>query len=96
MSKVSTIPSGSHKILLTAPLSSLIGGIKKSNVASAVAHTWFDNSITNQLCTQAMNITPIEAELISICIGLILAMDNKDTHQILVITDAISAARKIF
>jgi len=42
-----------------------------------------------------MNITPMEAELMSIRIGLIPAMDNKDNHQILVITNAILTAKKI-
>ena len=71
------------------------GGVKKSNVTSAVAHTWSNNSIINQFCTQTINIISIEAELMFICIGLILAINNKDTHQILVITDAISVAKKI-
>ena len=61
----------------------------------AVAHIWSSNSIINQLHAQTMNITSMEAKLMSICIGLILAMNNEDNHQILVIIDTISAAKKI-
>jgi len=71
------------------------GGVKKSNVASAVIYTWSDNSVTSQHCAQTMNIISMEAKLMSIRIGLIPAIDNKDNHQILVITDTISAAKKI-
>jgi len=71
------------------------GEVKKSNVTSAVAYTWSNNSVISQFCAQAMNIIPIKAELMSIHIGLIPAIDNKDTHQILIITDTISAAKNI-
>ena len=37
---------------------------------------------------------PIEAELMTICIGLILAMENNDNHSI--ITNSLTAASKIF
>jgi len=42
-----------------------------------------------------MNITPIEAELMSMRLSLIPALDNINTCNITVITDSISAARKI-
>jgi len=42
-----------------------------------------------------MNIASIKAELMSMCISLIPAMDNEDTHEIIVITDSITAASKI-
>jgi len=71
------------------------GGVKKSNVAMAVAHIWSSNSVINQLRAQTMNITPMEAKLMSIHIGFIPAMNNENNYQILVITDAISAAKKI-
>jgi len=71
------------------------GGVKKSNVALAVAHTWTDNHITRQAHVQAMNITPVEAELIAIRIGLMPALNDDNIHQILVVTNAISAANYI-
>jgi len=42
-----------------------------------------------------MNITPVEAELMAIHIGLTPAMEINDTHDITVITDSIMAAKKI-
>jgi len=42
-----------------------------------------------------MNIMPVEAELMAIHIGLMPVLDNDNIHQILVITDAISAAKYI-
>ena len=41
-----------------------------------------------------MNVTSVEAELLVIRIGLIPAMEDNDTHDIIVITDSISAASK--
>jgi len=71
------------------------GGVKKSNVVSAVAHTWSDYHVIKQAHAQAMNIIPVEAELMAIRIGLIPAMENPMNHFILVVTDAISAAKQI-
>jgi len=42
-----------------------------------------------------VNITPIEAELMAICTGLIPAMEIDNIHNITVITDSIATARKI-
>jgi len=71
------------------------GGVKKSNVASAVTHTWADNTVTDQHHIQTMNITPTEAEIMAMRIGLIPAMDIANVCSITVITDALPAARKI-
>jgi len=46
-------------------------GIKKSQVATAVAHIWSENSIVQHLQANSINITSIEAELMAICLGLI-------------------------
>jgi len=70
-------------------------GIKKSNVALAVAHIWANNSVTDQLSLQAINIMPIEAELMSMRLGLIPALNNNNICDITVVTDSISAVRKI-
>jgi len=72
------------------------GGVKKSNVATAVAHIWKDNSVTKQLQIQTMNIISIKAKLIAICISLIPTMENNDTCNIIVLTNSISVANKVF
>jgi len=71
------------------------GGIKKSNVASVVAHIWVDNHVTNQLSLQAMNITPLEAELMSMCLGLTPTPANNSAHNITIITDSMGMAKKL-
>jgi len=71
------------------------GGIKKSCVATAVPHIWSNNSIVKQIQIQAINVTLIKAKLMAIHIGLIPAMENDNIHDIIVITDFISAASKI-
>jgi len=43
-----------------------------------------------------MNITSVEAELMAIHSSLISAMEYQDVHEIIVITDSITAAKKIF
>jgi len=43
-----------------------------------------------------MNITSVEAELMAIYSSLISAMEYQDVHEIIVITDSITAAKKIF
>jgi len=72
------------------------GGIKKSQVATAVAHIWSDNSIIQCLQANSINVTSIEAELMAICLGLIPAMEEKNVHNIIVITDSIATAKKVF
>jgi len=71
------------------------GEVKKSNITLAVAHTWTDNHITRQAHTQAINITSVKAKLMAIYIGLMPALNNNNIHQILVVTDAISATNYI-
>jgi len=71
------------------------GGIKKSHVATAAAHIWADNSVIKQLCVHSLNVTSIKVELMAIRTGLIPAMEIDNIHNITVITDSITAARKI-
>ena len=72
------------------------GGVKKLHVATTVAHIWFDNSITQRLQVNFINVTLIEAELMAICLGLIPAIEKENIYDIIVITDSIAVARKIF
>jgi len=70
-------------------------GVKKSHAASAVAHIWVNNSNIKQLQMHSTHVTPNEAELMAIRIGLIYVMEINDMHDIIVITDSISIAQKI-
>jgi len=60
-----------------------------------VAHVWSDNSIVKQLQVYSVNITSIGAELMAIHIGLIPAIEINNIHDIIIITNSITAARKI-
>ena len=71
-------------------------GVKKSQVAIAVAHIWSDNSIVQYLQANSINVTSIEAELMAIHLGLIPTMEEENVHNIIVITDSIAAAKKVF
>jgi len=42
-----------------------------------------------------MNDMSVEAELMAICLGLIHAMEDNNTHNIIVITDSITAVFKV-
>ena len=70
-------------------------GIKKSHVTTVVAYIWSEYSVVKQLQIQTINVTPIEAELMAIHIGLIPAMEDNNIHDITVITNSISAASKV-
>ena len=71
------------------------GSIKKSHIATAVAHIWSNNSVIKQLQIQAINVTSIEAKLMAIHIGFIPAMEINNIHNITVITNSIAAASKV-
>jgi len=81
----------SHNIAIIAD-----GGIKKLQVATAVTHIWTDNSIVQYLQVNLINVTSIEAKLMAICLGLIPAMEEENIHDIIIITDSIAVAKKIF
>jgi len=83
-----TVP---HNIAIIAD-----GGIKKSQVATVVAHIWSENSIVQRLQANSINITSIEAELMAIRLGLIPAMEEENIHNIIIITNSIAAAKKVF
>ena len=69
--------------------------VKKSHVATAVTHIQSEYFVVKQSQIQTVNVTPIEAELMAIHIGLIPAMEDNNIHNITVITDSISAASKV-
>ena len=72
------------------------GGVKKSHIATVVAHVWFNNSVTQCLQVNSINITLIEAKLMAIHLGLIPTIEKENIHNIVIITDSIAVARKIF
>jgi len=72
------------------------GSIKKSQVATAVTHIWLEHSIVQRLQANSINVTSIEAELMAIYLGLIPAIEEENVHNIIVITDFIAAAKKVF
>jgi len=51
--------------------------------------------VIKKLQVHSINVTPLEAEIMAICTGLIPAMKIDDIHDITVITNSIAAARKI-
>ena len=71
------------------------GGVKKSNMATAITYIWKDNTIISCPQIQIINITPIEAKLMAICIGLIPVMDNNNIHNITIITNSIEDTKKL-
>ena len=71
------------------------GSVKAVGSATAVAHIWKDNKVIAKLKAYTNNITSMEAELMAIQIGLTSAFKNTEAHQILVITDALEAGKKI-
>jgi len=73
----------------------LDSSVKTSGSATAITHIWKDNKVIIQLKVHTSNITPLEAKLMAICIGLTSAFENSEAYQILVITDALEAGKKI-
>jgi len=71
------------------------GGVKANSSAAAVIHIWKDNTVINCLKAHATNITPLEAKLMAICIGLTSILDNNDIQCITVVTDSLVAGQKI-
>jgi len=83
----------------TAPYNIAIiadGGIKKSQVATTVAYIWSENSLVQCLQANSINVTSIEAELMATRLGLIPTMEEENVHNIIVITDSIATAKKVF
>jgi len=71
------------------------GSVKVVGSATAIAHVWKDNKVINKLKAHTNNVTSLETELMAIRIGLTSAFENAEAYQILVITDALEAGKKI-
>ena len=56
---------------------------------------WKDHNVIKQLCINATNVIPIEAKLMAIYLGLSYSLSNNNNCNIIVITDSLTATRKI-
>jgi len=71
------------------------GGIKKSHVATTTTHIWSNNVVIKESQVNSINVISLKAKLMAIHTRLIPAMEIDNIHDITVITDSITAARKI-
>jgi len=68
----------------------------KNNIATSVTHIQKEQALITKAIYHAMNILPTEAELFTIRCGTSQAVYINDITNIVVVTDAISTAQKIF
>jgi len=73
----------------------LDGSVKALGSATAVIYIWKDNKVTACLKVHTNNVSPLKAELMTIHISLISAMESLEIHQILVITNSLKVGKKI-
>ena len=69
--------------------------IKKSHVTTAATHIWSNNMVVKELQINFIKVISLKVELMVICTGLIPAIEINNIHNITVITDSITSARKI-
>jgi len=68
----------------------------KNNIATSVTHIQKEQALITKAIYHAMNILPTEAELFTIRCGISQAVYINDITNIVVVTDAIPTAQKIF
>ena len=68
----------------------------KSNIAMFISHIHIYNKPISKLLHHVVHITSTEAELFAIRCSINQAMNHNDTSKIIVVTDSIHAAKKIF
>jgi len=68
----------------------------KNDIATSISHTHIANSLLIKTLYHAAFITSTEAELFAIRCNINQASNKKDIFKIIVITDSIHAAKKIF
>ena len=68
----------------------------KNNVTSSIAHIHVHNKLIIKMLHHAVNITSTEAEFFAIRCGINQALHLLDISKIIVVTDFIHVARKIF
>jgi len=68
----------------------------KSNIATFISHMHICNKPISKSLHHVVHITSTEAELFAIRCSINQAMNHNDTLKIIVVTDSIHAAKKIF
>jgi len=68
----------------------------KNNVATLISHTHMYNRLITKTIYHVVHVTSTEAELFTIRCGINQALNFDNVSKIIVITDSIHAARKIF
>jgi len=68
----------------------------KNNVTSSIAHIHVHNKLIVKVLYHTINVTSIEAEFFAIRCGINQALQLQDISKIIVVTDLIHTAKKIF
>jgi len=68
----------------------------KNNVATSIAYIHVHNKLITKTLHHALNVTSIEAKLFAIRSGINQATNLNDILKIIIVTDSIHVARKIF
>ena len=68
----------------------------KNHVTTLILHIYSYNKPVIKTLHRAINVTTTEAKLFAICCGINQAVTNQDVNHIVVITDSLHAAKKIF
>ena len=68
----------------------------KNNVASSITHVYIHNKLIIKMLHHTVNVTSMEAEFFAIRCGINQAMHLQYISKIIVVTDSIHVARKIF
>ena len=83
----SSIPS--HVLIIT-------DASVKNNIATSILHTHIHNRPITKTLHHAVNVMSTEAELFAIRCGINQATNHNDISKIIIVTNSIHAARKIF
>ena len=82
--------SSSHTALIISDASI------KNDIATSISHVHIANRLITKTVHHAVFVTSMEAELFAIRCGINQACSNKAISKIIIVTDSIHAARKIF
>ena len=90
-----------NNITLTSSLDSLIALVVadasiKNHIATSIAHIHIQNKQVIKTIHHTVNITTTKAELFSVRCGINQATNLKDISKIIIVTDSIYSAKKIF
>jgi len=68
----------------------------KNNIATSILHTHISNQLLIKTLHHAAFVTSLEAELFTIRCGISQASSKENVSKIIIITDSIHVAKKIF